>query len=402
MFGFLKEKLKNAIKGIGDKIIGKKEEKPVLEKILPKKEAEEKKITEKAEERLKKVHEKTKIEEKEEEVKEQLEIEEARKEAEFKETEEEEAKEIEKPAEEIEEVKEVVEEKKGFFQKIKEAVVEKTINDSDFEKIFEPIHMVLLENNVALEVVELIEENLKKDTIGKKVSRQKLAETIRNSIVRSIETVLIEPDIEKFWAKIKEKKPCKIMFIGVNGVGKTLAVAKLANLFQKKGLKCVLAASDTFRAASIEQLQEHADNLNVKMIKHQYGSDAAAVAFDAVKYAEQKNLDVVLIDTAGRQQINVNLMEEMKKIARVSKPDLVIFCADSLTGNDAVEQARKFNEAVAFDYSILNKADVDQKGGAILSVAYITKKPVLFLGTGQEYDKLEFFKKEDIIQKLGL
>jgi len=373
MFGFLKEKLKKTIQGIGEKIIGKKEEKPVLEKIMPVKEKQEKEVFERAEKRLEKVHE------------ERIEV-------------------PEEIKEEVHEVKEeeTVKEKKGFLQKIKEAVAEKTINDSDFEKIFEPIHMVLLENNVALEVVELIEENLKNDLVGKKVSRQKLSDSIKDSIVKSIEGVLIEPETNEFWEKVKKNKPCKIMFMGVNGVGKTLAVAKIANLMKKKGLKCVLAASDTFRAASIEQLQEHADNIDVKVIKHQYGSDAAAVAFDAVKYAEQKGLDVVLIDTAGRQQVNVNLMEEMKKIARVNKPDIVIFCADSMTGNDAVEQARKFNEAVSFDYSILNKADVDQKGGAILSVAYITKKPVLFLGTGQEYDKLEFFRKDDILQKLGL
>ena len=164
----------------------------------------------------------------------------------------------------------------------------------------------------------------------------------------------------------------------------------------------VIAAADTFRAAAIDQLQLHADKLNIKMIKHDYGSDAAAVAFDAVKHAEAKKIDVVLIDTAGRIHSNINLMDEMKKIIRVAKPDLKIFIGESITGNDCTEQAKKFNEAIGIDGIILSKADIDEKGGAAISISYITGKPILYIGTGQEYKDIKEFNPEMIMENLGL
>ena len=173
-------------------------------------------------------------------------------------------------------------------------------------------------------------------------------------------------------------------------------------MLKDKKILCVLAASDTFRAASIEQLQQHADKLGIKMIKHDYGSDPAAVAFDAIKHAKAKNVAVVLIDTAGRMHSNVNLIDEMKKIIRVAKPDLKIFVGESITGNDCVEQAKTFNEAVGIDGIILAKADIDEKGGAAVSVSYVTKKPILYLGTGQRYNDLEPFSQDKIIKSIGL
>ena len=167
------------------------------------------------------------------------------------------------------------------------------------------------------------------------------------------------------------------------------------------GLSVVMAAADTFRAAAIQQIEEHAKKLDVKLIKHDYGSDPAAVAFDAVKYAEAKNIDVVLIDTAGRQHSNSNLMDELKKVIRVSNPDLKIFVGDSLTGNDCVEQSTKFNEAIGIDANILTKVDVDEKGGAALSVSYVTGKPVIYIGKGQDYEDLEKFDYEKILENLG-
>jgi len=196
-------------------------------------------------------------------------------------------------------------------------------------------------------------------------------------------------------------KNLKIMFIGVNGVGKTTSLAKFAYLLKSQGKGVVIAASDTFRAASIEQLEVHCQKLGLKLVKHTYGSDAAAVAFDAVKHAEATNKDVVLIDTAGRSHSNANLMRELVKIKKVVKPDITIFVGDSLTGNDVVNQAKLFNEQIGIDYIILSKADVDQKGGAIISAGYITKKPILFLGTGQGYDDLERFTKEKVLKRLG-
>jgi fused signal recognition particle receptor len=163
----------------------------------------------------------------------------------------------------------------------------------------------------------------------------------------------------------------------------------------------VLAAADTFRAAAIQQLEHHAEKLGVKMIKHDYNSDPAAVAFDAVRHAEAKGIDIVIIDTAGRLHSNDNLMNELKKLIKVNKPDLKLFVGESITGNDCVEQAKVYDEIIGIDAIILSKADVDEKGGAALSISYVTKKPVLFIGTGQTYDDLKKFDKKEIMAGLG-
>ena len=192
------------------------------------------------------------------------------------------------------------------------------------------------------------------------------------------------------------------MFFGINGTGKTTSIAKFANLCLKNKLTVVLAAAYTFRAASIEQIQIHADKLKIKLIKHDYGSDPSSVAFDAIKYAQINNIDVVLIDTAGRMHTKSNLLSEMEKICRVTKPNLKIFVAEAVSGNDATEQAKAFNEAIGINGSILSKVDVDEKGGTILSVGYITKKPILYLGVGQGLDDLKLFNKEEFLKNLGL
>jgi len=197
--------------------------------------------------------------------------------------------------------------------------------------------------------------------------------------------------------KKDSKEPFVLMFIGVNGHGKTTTLAKLANMFQKSHYKCIFAASDTFRAASIEQLEAHATKLNIRVVKHNYGSDPAAVAFDAVK---AKDKDVVLIDTAGRQSIDANLMQELQKIKKVAKPDLTIFIGESIAGSDLVSQAQVFNEKIGFDAIILTKADVDDKGGALLSVVQATSKPILYLGVGQKYEDLEKFEPEKIASRI--
>jgi fused signal recognition particle receptor len=291
----------------------------------------------------------------------------------------------------------VKEEKVGLLEKL----TTKKITDKEFEQIFKPLELPLLESNIAFEVTEKLKDELREELQKKRMKRGKETSSVKNALSEAFDSILIEPDLDKFWNHFK-KKPTKIMFVGVNGVGKTTSLAKFCHMLKKKGKSVVLAASDTFRAASIEQLEKHSGKLRVKVIKHKYGSDAAAVAFDTVKHAESKEVDVVLIDTAGRSHANVNLMDEVAKIKRVVDPDITIFVGDSLTGNDAVEQAKSFNDKLGIDYSILAKADVDQKGGAIVSVGYVTKKPILFLGTGQEYKDLEFFKKEKILEKLGL
>ena len=261
--------------------------------------------------------------------------------------------------------------------------------------------MALLENNVAWEVVEKIKGDMRQSLVDKRIERGKFENIIGATLHDSISSLF---DIERInlIKEIKGKKPYIIVFVGVNGSGKTTTIAKIAKLMQNSKLKPVIAASDTFRAAAIQQLEEHGSRLGVKVIKHDYGSDPAAVAFDAIKYAESKGLDVVLIDTAGRQHSNVNLMDEMKKIVRVSKPNLKVFIGESITGNDCIEQAKSFNEAIGIDAIVLTKADVDEKGGAAVSVSYVTGKPILFIGMGQGYEDLKEFDKKLIMENLGL
>jgi len=319
----------------------------------------------------------------------------------------------------VEEIKEVIEEKKeepstqalagydddekksGFFSKIKEKIITKTLSVEKFNDLFFDLEITLLENNVAIEVIEKIKADLRREMVNKPIKRNAIEETIIKTLRSSIEELF---DIKGFdlLEKIKDKKPTIISFVGINGSGKTTTIAKIATLLKKNGMKCVLAAGDTFRAASIEQLQEHADNIDIKLIKHTYGSDPAAVAYDAINYAKAKQIDVVLIDTAGRLHNNKNLMDEIKKINRVANPDLNIFIGESITGNDCIEQAKVFNDAIGIHGIILSKADIDEKGGASISVSYVTKKPILYLGIGQEYDDIKKFDSEDIIKKLGI
>ncbi|MCK5109074.1 MAG: ATP-binding cassette domain-containing protein [Methanosarcinales archaeon] len=191
-------------------------------------------------------------------------------------------------------------------------------------------------------------------------------------------------------------------YLGPNGSGKTTTIAKVTNYLQKNKLSVCLAAADTFRAAAIQQLEEHANKLKVPIIKKDYGSDPASVGFDAKSYAKKNKIDVLLIDTAGRMQNRDSLMQEIEKITRVNKPDMKIFIGESITGNDATEQAKAFNETINITGIILSKADVDEKGGTAISVSQVTGKPILFLGTGQKYKDLEIFDKDKMIEKLGL
>jgi fused signal recognition particle receptor len=291
-------------------------------------------------------------------------------------------------------------EKKGFFDKLSEVVTKKTLTESKFDELFFELEVALLENNVAVEVIEKIKNDLKKTLLSEKVSRLKTELIVAESLKNSIDELFDVPKLDLI-KEIKKKKPYVICFVGVNGSGKTTNLAKTANYLQKKGISVVIAACDTFRAAAIQQIEEHANNLNIKLIKHDYGADSAAVAYDAIEHAKAKNKDVVLIDTAGRSHSNSNLMDELQKVIRVSKPDLKIFVGDSLTGNDTVEQATTFNEKVGIDGIILSKVDVDEKGGAAISVSFVTKKPIIFIGTGQRYEDLEEFDKSTIIEKLG-
>ncbi len=294
---------------------------------------------------------------------------------------------------------------KSSLGKVVEKLSTKELSEKSLDEVLWDLQLILIQNDVSVKVAELVANDLKQELIGEKVGRfEKPRERVNHALRKAIFNVLSsEQNIDIFQlAKEKkaEKKPLTIVVVGINGTGKTTTIAKLAYSFQKKGFNCVLAAADTFRAGSIEQIEKHAKNLGIRLIKHDYRSDAAAVAFDAVKHAEARNINVVLIDTAGRIQTNVNLLDEMKKIVRVVNPDLKIFIGDALTGNDAVEQAEKFNEAIQFDASILAKVDADTKGGVALSVAYATKKPIIFVGIGQDYSDLAPFNPEWFTDKI--
>lgn len=290
----------------------------------------------------------------------------------------------------------------GFFKKITSKINKIKISQTEFDVYEEELKMLLLENNVAFEVAEKIIKELSVNIIGKELLKKEIEGEITDSFKEIINKILIEPF--KIEDKIKEKqdKPYIILFCGINGTGKTTTIAKIAEQLKKQKLSCVLAAADTFRAASIEQLTHHGDKIGVKVIAHDYGSDPASVGFDTIKYAKKHKLDCVLIDTAGRMHTSKNLLKEIGKISRVCKPDLTIFVGESITGNDIIEQVKTFDWEIGIDGIILTKADIDEKGGTALSVGYTTKKPILYLGTGQNYGDVEQFDKKKFIERLGL
>ncbi len=305
---------------------------------------------------------------------------------------------------------ESVSKKERIFKRVGEKISKIKISEKEFEVYSHELEMLLLENNVALEVSERMIQDLKQRIIGKELLKKEAEFEIKEAFKDIIRKILIEPFdlMEKIREKIKQEglthsaEPYVILFCGVNGSGKTTTIAKIADFLKDNKISSVIAAADTFRAASIEQIQEHGEKIGIKVISHEYGSDPAAVGFDAIKYAKKNRINCVLIDTAGRIHTSKNLLREMEKISRVCKPDLTLFIGESITGNDAIEQAKTFNFHLGVDGIILTKADIDEKGGTALSVGFITKKPILFLGTGQEYDKIEPFNKEKFIKRLGL
>jgi len=388
MFKFLKDKLKGAISKFSKKVEDEQEE-PIKEEAVIQQPIEEPKPEEKKQEEVKTEFPEIKKDQKEEISKQPEKV-------------KEEEKAVEKQEIKEETIKQEEPEKKGFFGKLKEKIVTKNLSYEKFENLFSDLELILLENNVALEVIEKIKSDLEKNLVEKPIKRTKIEEIIKGSLKNSIEDLFKIQEINLL-RKIKyEEKPFVIAFFGINGSGKTTTIAKIANLLKEKKISCVLAASDTFRAASIEQLQVHADKLGIKLIKHDYGSDPAAVAFDAIAHAKAKNIDVVLIDTAGRLHNNINLMDELKKIVKVSQPDLKLFIGESIAGNDCVEQVKNFDETVGIDGIILAKADIDEKGGTAISVSYVTKKPIMYLGIGQELEDIKEFDSNLVLESLGL
>ena len=260
------------------------------------------------------------------------------------------------------------------------------------DQLLEELEEELLTSDMAQSAVEEVIQTLKATLIGSRISTTKkievvVEEALRNTLLRLLESGYWDFD-KTVGSFLEEDSPVVIMVVGVNGTGKTTTTAKMANRLSQSGHSVVLAAADTFRAGAIDQLATHAERLDVRCIRSQRGGDAAAVARDAVDSAKARGEDVVIIDTAGRMQNKTNLMEELRKVHRVTQPHLVIFVADALAGNDAVSQATEFQRMLSFDGAALCKLDTDAKGGAALSIAHATGRPIVLAGVGQGYDDL--------------
>ncbi|MDH5403564.1 MAG: signal recognition particle-docking protein FtsY [Candidatus Heimdallarchaeota archaeon] len=297
--------------------------------------------------------------------------------------------------------------KSGLNNVIKKLKI-KDLSEKELGPVIDSLKELMIKNEVSYRTADSICIELKKELIKKEHERFKnitpiVTDALRNSVRKVLEITNVDVNdvlfnqIEK--AK-QEKRPYIICMLGINGTGKTTTIAKITKKLLDRKYTVVWSASDTYRSGSIQQLGKHAEKLGVRMIAHDYGGDPAAVAIDAIDHAETKGIDVVIIDTAGRMQNNVNLVRELGKIMRLTEPDLKIFVGDSLAGNDVIRQAEQFNSEIGFDGIIMTKLDSDAKGGAVISVAHITNKPILFLGVGQSYDDLKEFQPELIIKEV--
>ena len=292
----------------------------------------------------------------------------------------------------------------GVSKRIGDKVVYKQIKEDDIEDILDEFLLELVENEVAYDVAETIVRSVKDRLVGTQIRRgESIERVVKDAIKDVILDVLGEeaPGLDsKAIDSCRPGSPYIIVFVGVNGVGKTTTIAKVAYLIKRRGYTPLLAAADTFRAGAQEQLEIHADRLAVPIIRGRYRSDPASVGYDAIEHAKAKGFCAVLIDTAGRMHVDRDLMEELRKIIRVTKPHEVILVVDALTGNDAVEQARLFDEQVGITGTIITKVDSDVKGGVTISVAAVTKKPIIYLGTGQKYEDLVKFKPREFVERL--
>ncbi|WP_371805451.1 signal recognition particle-docking protein FtsY [Candidatus Lokiarchaeum ossiferum] len=279
-----------------------------------------------------------------------------------------------------------------------------TLSEKNMDKTMEKLKLTLLKSDVAVQAAEEICTATEKQLTGEKIGAFSKKDTLQKAIQNSIYQILSVENqfdlINTIKNRPNKRKPYVIMVLGVNGTGKTTTIAKMVHLLKKENISMVVAAADTFRAGAIEQLGKHMKKLDTRLIKQEYSSDPASVAYDAIDHATAKKLDTVIIDTSGRQVTNKNLLTELQKIKRVNTPDLTLFIGDSLAGNDVLVQAEKFNESIGIDASIITKLDADSKGGAALSIAYITKKPIIYIGVGQKYEDLINFDPKWFISKL--
>jgi len=291
---------------------------------------------------------------------------------------------------------------RGLAAKAKLMATGKTvIEEEDLQGHLDDLELALLSSDVEMSVANEILDGVKENLTGQ--TRRRLSSTgnlVRDALRESLYDVINVGQFD-FDERVQQAdKPVTIVFTGVNGVGKTTSIAKLARYFEDRGLSTVLANGDTYRAGANEQLEKHAENLGKKIITHEQGSDPTAVIYDAVEYAKANDIDVVLGDTAGRLHTSDDLMAQLEKIDRNIDPDMTLFVDEAVAGQDAVNRAREFNDAAEIDGAILTKADADPQGGAAISVAHVTGKPILFLGTGQDYGDLEPFDPEEIVDSL--
>lgn len=292
--------------------------------------------------------------------------------------------------------------KPKFFEKVKTLVVEREfiLSEKDIDEALFDLQMVLIESDVAFPVAEAITEHMKKELVGthRKI-RESSEEVVATALKNAIREVLGDGfDLLEYINT--HEKPVKILFTGVNGTGKTTSISKIASYLKSQGFSVVIGAGDTFRAGAIEQIRVHAERLGIKLIAHQEGADPSAVLYDTIEYAKAHKIDVVLADSAGRFHNRVNLMNQLEKIKRVMKPDLVFYVDEAVAGNDAVIRAEEFDKTVGADGIILTKVDMDPKGGAAISIAYTIGKPLVFLGVGQEYSDMKPFTPELIIDEI--
>ena len=294
------------------------------------------------------------------------------------------------------------EEGRGLTERAKLFATGKTvIDEEDLQSHLDDLEFALLGSDVELQAAREILDGVEENLVGE--TRRRLESTgnlVQDALREALYDVISVGQFD-FDGRVQEAdKPFVIIFTGVNGVGKTTTIAKMAQYFEERGLSTVLANGDTFRAGANEQLEQHAENLDKRVISHEKGSDPAAVIYDAVEYADANEVDVVLGDTAGRLHTSDGLMDQLAKIDRVIEPDMTLFVDEAVAGQDAVTRAREFDDASDIDGTVLTKADADSQGGAAISIAHVTGKPILFLGTGQEYDDLERFDPERIVDQL--
>ncbi|GGL46094.1 signal recognition particle-docking protein FtsY [Halocalculus aciditolerans] len=290
----------------------------------------------------------------------------------------------------------------GFAARAKSAVRGRVvIDEEDLEDPLWELEMALLESDVEMGVAQEILDQIKADLVGEeKKFTTSTDEVVREALKDALLSVISVDGVDFDDAIEQSEKPVVVIFTGVNGVGKTTSIAKLTKYLRDNGHSSVLANGDTYRAGANQQIEEHAANLDVDIITHEQGGDPTAVIYDAVEYAEANDIDVVLGDTAGRLHTSDDLMQQLEKIGRVVDPDLTVFVDEAVAGQDAVNRAREFNDAVPVDGSILTKADADSQGGAAISIAHVTGKPIFFLGTGQGYDDLVKFDPEALVEDL--